>query len=392
MGKASAIFGGGSVPIGAIVQGQFANDASYLPLDGNDYVSATYPSLDKTKMLTFGSNVFTSRTLPTSATWVGVRYGNGVFVAVSSTTAAATSSDGITWTARTTPSSGYVGLEFVNGYFIAFGSVGVLATSTDGITWTARTTSSVVTITSVAYGNGIYAFATDTETATASVYTSTDLATWTARSIAGGTTVASYNISFAFGKFYVAPYSFSGAAVTTFITQSTDGITWQQLTNYSGSVSASNALYSFGANYVNAVQKFRNKLILPNTAANTYFSDNEGFLWNYYYLANSWSPSTLNCMDSFGVAIMSTGGSSTLANISFDLKRWYVFTMPSSANWANTRWRSAFGNNTLVVLPATASSTLCATLAADTSKFRMPLYQASYMDVGDADRYYMKVA
>ena len=60
-------------------------------------------------------------TLPSSATWYSVTYGNGVFVAVaSSTTAAATSPDGITWTARTLPSSAqWISVTYGNGVFVA---------------------------------------------------------------------------------------------------------------------------------------------------------------------------------------------------------------------------------------------------------------------------------
>ena len=49
---------------------------------------------------------WTQRTLPASADWYSVTYGNGVFVAVAQgSSIAATSPDGITWTQRTLPVS-----------------------------------------------------------------------------------------------------------------------------------------------------------------------------------------------------------------------------------------------------------------------------------------------
>jgi hypothetical protein len=52
---------------------------------------------------------WTARTLPSSAGWASVTYGNGTFVAVAggydASAAAASSTDGITWTASTMPSS-----------------------------------------------------------------------------------------------------------------------------------------------------------------------------------------------------------------------------------------------------------------------------------------------
>ena len=102
---------------------------------------------------------WTARTLPSSASWSAVTYGNGLFVAVASGgTVAATSPDGITWTARTLPSSAsWEAVTYGNGLFVAVANGGtVAATSPDGITWTARTLPSSSTWSAVTYGNGIF--------------------------------------------------------------------------------------------------------------------------------------------------------------------------------------------------------------------------------------------
>jgi hypothetical protein len=89
-----------------------------------------------------------AKTMPSSMAWSSVAYGAGKFVAVgypssgSSTTAAASSTDGITWTARTMPSSTtWSNVAYNGAVFIALpdGNTASAASSTDGITWTART-------------------------------------------------------------------------------------------------------------------------------------------------------------------------------------------------------------------------------------------------------------
>ena len=53
-----------------------------------------------------GSRLFQGPTLPSSAGWYGVTYGNGKFVAVAyDSDKTAYSTDGINWTAATMPSS-----------------------------------------------------------------------------------------------------------------------------------------------------------------------------------------------------------------------------------------------------------------------------------------------
>jgi hypothetical protein len=73
-----------------------------------------------------------------------VAYGNGKFIVVGGSGAMAQSTDGITWTAITSP-TGLTGasidsISFINGYFVAGGmggqNAGNISYSTDGITWT----------------------------------------------------------------------------------------------------------------------------------------------------------------------------------------------------------------------------------------------------------------
>lgn len=139
---------------------------SFLPADSyvNRYLVSAYPALGAliVPVITPVTYAATARTLPSSQTWRSIAYGNGVFVAIAtSTTSAATSTDGITWTARTLPSAAtWAAVTFGNGVFVAVGGSGaastVAATSPDGITWTARTLPTSVQWAAVTYGNGLF--------------------------------------------------------------------------------------------------------------------------------------------------------------------------------------------------------------------------------------------
>lgn len=123
---------------------------------------------------------WTPGTLPSSGLWNSVAYGNGVFVAVvQSSSNAATSTDGIHWTAQTLPvSAGWTVLTYGNGKFVAVAeSKSASAASSDGINWTAGTLPTSTAWSSVAYGNGVFVAVTKT---TATAATSPDGIHWTA--------------------------------------------------------------------------------------------------------------------------------------------------------------------------------------------------------------------
>ena len=83
------------------------------------------------------NNTWQSSNLPTSQSWYSVIYGNGKFVAVSSSASAATySTDAINWSASTLPSSQtWYSVTYGNGKFIAVSNSNIGAYSTDGINW-----------------------------------------------------------------------------------------------------------------------------------------------------------------------------------------------------------------------------------------------------------------
>jgi len=85
---------------------------------------------------------WTAQTLPASAGWLSLAFGNGVFIAleISGTSAhCATSPDGVNWTAQSMPGNNWITLTFGNGVFVAAANGQPwIATSTNGMVWIMR--------------------------------------------------------------------------------------------------------------------------------------------------------------------------------------------------------------------------------------------------------------
>ena len=113
----------------------------YTGLGVNTFVVVSESDTDIAYSLDAGGTwSLQSAALPNSG-FKAVTYGKGLFVAVTGggSTVAATSEDGITWTARTLPASrDWVDIAWGNGRFIAIAADNATgAYSMDGITWTA---------------------------------------------------------------------------------------------------------------------------------------------------------------------------------------------------------------------------------------------------------------
>lgn len=188
----------------------------------------------------------TIATSPDAATWTirrmstaqmslnSIAYANGLFVAVGmgtpTKTGAAlimTSPDGIAWTINDTVANDYSAQLFSalygGGTWVVSGSSGSATfTSTDGLTWTQRTTPSGVIVGTGAYGAGLFVLSGNGNT----VLTSPDGATWTRTAVAGAIGASSpviFDVAFTGGKFVAVgrDSNFVGVAYT-----STDAVTW----------------------------------------------------------------------------------------------------------------------------------------------------------------------
>lgn len=172
---------------------------------------------------------WTARTLPSSSNWQSVAYGAGLAVAVSSTsgTTAASTPDAITWTARTLPATAswqaiaYGGGSIEKFVAVAGGGTTVNGYSADGVVWTSGgALPASGDWRSIAYGGG--RFVTISYNSTDSAYSTTGTS-WTA----GGALPAVRNwqaITYGGGKFVAI------AAGTDKGAYSTDGTSWTEMT------------------------------------------------------------------------------------------------------------------------------------------------------------------
>ena len=183
---------------------------------------------------------------PEDATWLGVTYAAGQFVAVGSkgTKRVMTSPDGKTWTMRTAAEmNSWNAVTYGNGIFVAVAGDGAnrVMTSPDGITWTARQAASESRWQAITFGNGL--FVATAQNGSSQIMTSPDGVTWTARSTP----------NFAISRFWMSVTYGNGVFVTTgtctagygldCVMTSPDGVTW---TKRNASIEGSWGAVAFG--------------------------------------------------------------------------------------------------------------------------------------------------
>lgn len=130
------------------------------------------------------------------STAYAVTYGNGVFVMTGSN-GISSSTDGITWTKRSSAGTNNFNLSrvvFAGGIFLTMVQSGVLYTSPDGTTWTSQTPNNVNSfMVGAAYGKGVWTIMSGA----GSLWSSPDGTTWTSRTNpqAGNNWFSSYGAS-----------------------------------------------------------------------------------------------------------------------------------------------------------------------------------------------------
>ena len=164
-------------------------------------------------------------TVPAGLTIEYVTFGNGMFVGVGYanvsgvlTAFAASSPDGINWTARTPAADNWwQDVDYGNGLFVAVARTGTgdrIMTSPDGITWTSRNSGIDPDFSSVAYGNGIWVAISEGSTG-GTTFTSYDGIDWSEQA----TSFINRSVYFANGLFVTGGQ------------WSEDGINWNTATN-----------------------------------------------------------------------------------------------------------------------------------------------------------------
>lgn len=158
---------------------------------------------------------WTKQTSPTTATLNDITYTGSKFIAIGSGGTIITSVDAVTWTSQTavtTESLKSICIVYGSTYVVV-GTNGCIMTSTNAINWTIQTSNTTNELNSVCFAyNKLVATG-----AAGTVITSPDAITWTART--SNTTSVLYSITYAASKFV------AGGASGTIIT-SVDGATW----------------------------------------------------------------------------------------------------------------------------------------------------------------------
>ena len=287
--------------------------------------------------------------------FIGVAYGNNVFVATRSN-GASYSDNGITWGA--TNPVGFVGgkIAFGNGIFVTVansGGSGTVWTSPDGFIWTSQTAASNDTWSNITFGNGLFVAVASSYSAGGGIMTSTDGITWTLRVGVGpgGFT----DVTYGNGLFVAVKTGSPGTMVT-----SSNGITWtDQSTGISSlAVHFENNVFTTGKHYsTNGISW--SAASSPNTPVsitygNGYFMAVTDTEIKYLYSTDgiNWTadtpPNTSNFKDvAFGENTFVSIGSGGTNRINYLLFDGYQIETISDQTNINTTWIPVGGDQLL---------------------------------------------
>ena len=275
-------------------------------------------------------------TLPTSAQWKSVAYGNGKFVAVSTNTVI-TSTDGTSWEVGTIPAGDWRSIAFGNGRFVVVAASGTTALYSDtGTSW------STVTIPageyrSVAYGNAIDTWVTVAANSNKGAVSLDNGVTWTLTTLPDG---AEWNsVAFGNGKFVAVSLSDSTLTQTAY---SADGTTW-----LAGSYIGGCEAITFGNGRFVAID---------GTTSTSSFVSFNGIDWISGTMpgaAASWKTITYG-----GGVFLATETGSSRAALSGDGINWTSQTLTTSSSWA----AGAYGVRKFLILSGYGSASTVARL------------------------------
>jgi hypothetical protein len=270
------------------------------------------------------------RTSATDNNWTSVAYGNGVWVAVSSSgtgNRVMSSSDGINWTIRTSAAdNNWTSVVYgaSDNLFVAVASSGSdrVMTSPDGITWTLRSTAGDnVDWRSVTYGGGRFVAVGDYDAFfPTQVMWSNDGITWNTVAVPGTNDFKSVTWS---GTRFIA-VSNNG---TNRVMRSTDGTSWSAISadyvDWSSITSGNNILVAVGTSGV---------------GKRAMYSLNDGFSWRAVKTPadNNWT--SVSYLSNLFIAVSSDGTQRSM--YSDDGINWLIIDSAAS-----NQWTSIFGGS-----------------------------------------------
>lgn len=201
---------------------------------------------------------------------------NGQVLSADSTTATGlkwtTPSTSLTWTQRATTGNLINSIAY-NGsnLWVAAGNNGTLYSSSDGATWTSRTSGfGVNTIRKVAFGNNLWVAVGDNGTIT----TSSDGTTWTARTSNMSTNSIS-DVIYA-NSLWVAVGDGGGSTNTGGITYSTDGLTWTRKSQTLTVGAVYNSVIWNGTNWIIGADNSTNNYLYASAPSGTWTAGASG--------------------------------------------------------------------------------------------------------------------
>ena len=218
---------------------------------------------------------WTARTSPNNSIWYSIAYGKGIFVAVG-VSQVAYSADGINWTAVSTVTQTWLNVTYGNGIFVAVSSNGTttrVIRSLDGITWSQfgiSNNTNTADWSAITYGNGLFvAVSYGSSGVTDRIMISSDGLTWAMRTASASlTNIVIYTVTYGNGIFVIA----GGNGDNNLIT-STDGVTWTVRPS---------VLITHSAHYV----IYSNGVFISFSSSTVYYSTN-GIVWTNFYIPPS---------------------------------------------------------------------------------------------------------
>jgi hypothetical protein len=285
-----------------------------VPISVDTYVAVSANFGNAAAASSTDAITWTARTMPSAQSWCDVSVGNDVFVSVSNNSAAATSTNGITWTARTLPvNAQFLDIAYGNGRFVTAGiSTQTSIISTNGISWAIATIPFNDDWRYISYGDGLFVLASSGS----GVVNSTDGITWTQGTFPAGFSTNVIDLVYGGGVFLALGYNgFSGT--------STNGITWTGRTTPTTTNLWRTATYGNGI-FVAASY---------NNSSNTIYST-DGITWTQGVITTIGSQSlwNLNFYNNVFFAI-GEGLSSSQVATSTNGITWTARSLPSSTGW-----------------------------------------------------------
>jgi hypothetical protein len=375
-GPISSIIGGGQ-PIGSIVQAPYnLTDSAYLPCDGRKVLRATYPRLSDC-LPSIGTFTATSRTKGATPTSSAIANNGTLWVVTGAvgTSNLHSTTDGITYTPRTTPATCDIRSVLHDGTnFVAANAVaGAMQYSANGTAWSTSATATVAAPGSTALQTCMtWASSLGTvgrfclgagATAAGTVYTSDDRGvTWTART-SGLAAINVFHVCWT-GQKYIATSSTANTIYT-----STDGITWVAQAMPFATAAAT-------AGFGSIISDGNGKVLwvgAVNTGNSLVVSLDHGATWSIKILYDAtgavipFAAATNSVANYTNGRFIVLGAASQLSVISTDLVGWTV-----SGDFALGNTGTVSHKSGVYLQNVTFNSTAASTLTEDATYMRLP--------------------